>query len=115
MYLPIIDLRGHDVEEIHHDYRSYVMRARLERSNGHHDNQVIWTGAAPLGGDATFTASALAVMNKRLAAIQGDTCPMPVGTAVVKDKAADAHARWPGGAPSGVRSPGLPGVCARHA
>src|SRR5437899_2651377 len=25
MYLPIIDLRGHDVEEIHHDYRSYVM------------------------------------------------------------------------------------------
>src|SRR5206468_2429257 len=51
MYLPIIDLRGHDVEEIHHDYRSYVMRARLERSNGHHDNQVIWTGAAPLAGD----------------------------------------------------------------
>src|SRR5207245_5135106 len=51
MHLPIIDLRGHDVEEIHHDYRSYVMRARLERSNGHHDNQVIWTGAAPLVGE----------------------------------------------------------------
>src|SRR2546429_2290713 len=77
MHLPIIDLRGHDVEEIHHDYRSYVMRARLERSNGHHDNQVIWTGAAPLVGDATFTASALTVMNKWLAAIEADTSPLP--------------------------------------
>jgi len=91
MYLPIIDLRGHDVEEIHHDYRSYVMRARLERSNGHHDNQVIWTGGAPLVGDATFTASALTVMNKWLAAIEADTSPLPLATKVVKDKPAEAH------------------------
>src|SRR5438094_68078 len=91
MYLPIIDLRGHDVEEIHHDYRSYVMRARLERSNGYHDNQVIWTGAAPLVGDATFTASALTVMNKWLAAIEADTSPLPLATKVVKDKPAEAH------------------------
>jgi len=91
MHLPIIDLRGHDVEEIHHDYRSYVMRARLERSNGHHDNQVIWTGAAPLVGDATFTASALTVMDKWLAAIEADTSPLPLATKVVTDKPAEAH------------------------
>src|SRR3989449_9385346 len=91
MYLPIIDLRGHDVEEIHHDYRSYVMRARLERSNGHHDNQVIWTGAAPLVGDATFTARALTAMNKWLAGIETDTSPLPHATAVGKDQPAEAH------------------------
>ena len=33
MHLPIIDLRGHDIAEIHHDYRSYVMRARLDRKS----------------------------------------------------------------------------------
>src|SRR5207245_9838110 len=92
MHLPIIDLRGHDVEEIHHDYRSYVMRARLERSNGHHDNQVIWTGAAPLDGDATFTASELTAMNKWLAAIEADTSPHQVAQTVVKDNhAEDGH------------------------
>src|SRR3989441_742700 len=67
------------------------LRARLERSNGHHDNQVIWTGAAPLVGDATFTASALTVMNKWLAAIEADTSPLSLATKVVKDKPAEAH------------------------
>ena len=31
----------------------YAMRARLDRDNGHHDNQVVFTGARPLVGDPT--------------------------------------------------------------
>jgi len=42
-------------------------------------------------GDATFTASALTVMNKWLAAIEADTSPLPLATKVVKDKPAEAH------------------------
>ena len=41
MTIPILDLRGHDIEEIHHDYRSYVMRARLDKANGNHNNQIM--------------------------------------------------------------------------
>lgn len=91
MHLPIIDLRGHDVEEIHHDYRSYVMRARLDKANGHHDNQVIWVGPAPLVGDAAFPKNALTAMDQWLAAIEADTSDMPYAQKVVKDKPAGAH------------------------
>jgi hypothetical protein len=91
MHLPIIDLRGHDVAEIHHDYRSYVMRARLDRSNGHHDNQVIWTGAVALVGDTAFEANALSAMDKWLAAIEADTSAIPYAAKVAKNKPAEAH------------------------
>jgi hypothetical protein len=91
MHLPIIDLRGHDVAEIHHDYRSYVMRARLDKANGHHDNQVIWTGPVPLVGDAMFEANALTAMDAWLTAIEADTSDLPLERKVVKNKPATAH------------------------
>src|SRR6185369_15126548 len=84
-------LRGHDVAEIHHDYRSYVMRARLDRENGHHDNQVIWVGPAPLVGDAAFAKNALTVMDAWLVAIEADTSGTPYAQKVVNDKPAAAH------------------------
>ena len=91
--VPIIDLRGHDTVEIHHDYRSYVLRARLDRSNGHHDNQVIWTGGIPLVGDTTFAAQALTVMDQWLAAIEADTSDLPLERKVVKHKPEAARDR----------------------
>ncbi len=91
MSLPIIDLRGHDIEEIHHDYRSYVMRARLDRANGQHANQVIWTGPIPLVGDPSFTASALTVMDSWLAAIEADHSALPLAQKVIVNKPAAAH------------------------
>lgn len=91
MHLPIIDLRGHDVAEIHHDYRSYVMRARLDRANGNHDNQVIWVGPVALVGDAAFSANALTVMDQWLAAIEADKSNTPYEQKVAKDKPAAAH------------------------
>ena len=51
--VPIIDLRGsHNFNDIHTDYHSYVMRARLDAANGGHGNQVIWTwdGSISSGG-----------------------------------------------------------------
>ena len=42
--VPIIDLRGSaNVDDIHSDYHSWEMRARLDAANGTHANQVIWT------------------------------------------------------------------------
>ncbi|HUP92172.1 MAG TPA: DUF6351 family protein, partial [Solimonas sp.] len=87
------DLRGHDIAEIHHDYRSYVMRARLDRSNGHHDNQVIWVGPAPLVGDAAFATDALTAMDEWLAAIEADHSDLPYAEKVVANKPAAAHDR----------------------
>jgi hypothetical protein len=87
----IIDIRGHDVEEIHHDYRSYVMRARLDKAHGHHDNQVIWTGPLPLVGDPTFAKNALIVMDEWLAAVEADPRDVPRAQKIVDDKPVTAH------------------------
>ncbi|WP_421710542.1 DUF6351 family protein [Alcanivorax sp.] len=39
------------------------LRARLEQTQGHADNHVIWYGPAPLFGDTVFTTEALLVMD----------------------------------------------------
>ena len=42
----IIDLRGTSNEsDIHTDFHTYAMRARLDKANGGHGNQIIWTFA----------------------------------------------------------------------
>src|SRR5581483_11311771 len=43
----IIDLRGPDPGAFHDAYRAFAVRARLDRENGTHANQVIWEGFAP--------------------------------------------------------------------
>ena len=40
--LAIIDLRGTGNHEIHTDFHSHEHRERLDRANGHHNNQIIW-------------------------------------------------------------------------
>ena len=87
---PIIDLRGHDTSEIHSDFRSYVTRKRLDAVAGGHGNQVIWTGTAPLVGDAAFQSQALDLMNQWLGAIEADTSTAPLAAKVVKAKPAAA-------------------------
>lgn len=88
--VPMIDLRGHDTVEIHHDYRSYVMRARLDAANGHHDNQVIWTGPGALVGHWQFEIQALAVMDAWLSAIEADGSALPLEEKVRRHKPAAA-------------------------
>ena len=91
--VPMIDLRGHSSAEIHHDYRSYTMRERLKKANGHHDNQVIWTGPITLIGDTQFEKQALSVMDEWLAAIEADPSPLPLEQKVVLHKPAAARDR----------------------
>lgn len=45
--VPIIDLRGYsETGEIHTSVYSYTMRSRLDKYNGNHANQIIWTWEA---------------------------------------------------------------------
>ena len=41
----ILHLRPLDISGIHHQFRSWAMRARLDRANGGHGNQAIWYAA----------------------------------------------------------------------
>ena len=54
----IIDLRGPDPGAFHDVYRTYAMRARLERNFGTAANQVLWRGQVPLIGDPRFADEA---------------------------------------------------------
>ena len=55
----IIDLRGPDPGAFHDVYRTYAMRARLERNFGTAANQILWRGQAPLIGDPSFADEAM--------------------------------------------------------
>jgi Tannase-like family of unknown function (DUF6351) len=95
--VPIIDLRGsHNVNDIHSDYHSYVMRARLDAANGNHDNQIIWTWA---GGPGLFqnitpgpdvALESFLLMDRWLSNIEGDGTRAPLSVKVRRDKPADA-------------------------
>lgn len=112
--VPIIDLRGHDQLEIHTDEWSHVLRARLDQANGHHANQVIFTGAIPLMGDPAFACSLgplgelpgvgnvssptelctfnpLLLMDRWLEAIDADDSDAPLAEKVVHHKPAAAR------------------------
>jgi Tannase-like family of unknown function (DUF6351) len=69
----IIDLRGPDPGAFHDAYRSWSVRARLEREEGHFPkNDVIWFGPAPLIGSPTYTTEGLEAMNHWLGAVEAD-------------------------------------------
>lgn len=84
--VPIIDLRGPDPGIAHDAYHSWQMRARLEETQGHADNQVIWYGPAPIFGDSVFTSEALLVMDLWLSEIENDTTATNVAEKVVANK-----------------------------
>jgi hypothetical protein len=89
--VPIIDLRGHDTEEIHEDYRSYSMRSRLSHANGSYANQIIWTGAIPLVGDSDFQRQSFLLMDQWLGAVELDKSNVSLATKIVQDKPASAR------------------------
>jgi uncharacterized tannase-like protein DUF6351 len=95
--VPIIDLRGsHNVNDIHSDFHSYVMRARLDTANGGHGNQIIWTWQ---GGPGLFqnitpppsiAVQSFVLMDQWLTAIKADTRPVPLARKVLLDKPSSA-------------------------
>jgi Tannase-like family of unknown function (DUF6351) len=92
--VPIIDLRGsHNFNDIHTDYHSYGMRARLDAANGGHGNQVIWTwnGATfGIGPPPSIALRSFLLMDRWLSNIESDSRDVPLSQKVLADKPSDA-------------------------
>jgi hypothetical protein len=96
--IPIIDIRlyGDTLPDIHDEYRSFVMRARLTATNGNADNQVILTfprapkPGAGLGASFAMVASTLVPrMDQWLDALSKDTSQRSVLEKIAAAKPAD--------------------------
>ncbi|MEX2459465.1 MAG: DUF6351 family protein [Actinomycetota bacterium] len=87
----IIDLRGPDPGAFHDAYRSFAVRARLEREHGTYENHVIWEGAIPLIGDVNYTVFGLIAMDRWLAAVEKDRRPIPLARKIILNRPADVH------------------------
>jgi hypothetical protein len=88
----IIDLRGPDPGAFHDAYRSWSMRARLERDEGHFPkNDVIWFGEAPLIGDPRYTTEGLQAMDGWLTAVDADHRSIPLADKLAADRPAAVH------------------------
>lgn len=99
--VPIIDLRGyHETSEIHTSFHSYQLRAKLDRDNGTHGNQIIWTfpPSPTILPPPDIALKSLLLMDKWLANIEADSSPAPRAVKVLANKPADAvDACWIGG------------------
>ena len=105
----IIDLRGPDPGAFHDVYRTYALRARLEREHGHANNMALWRGPVPLAGDASFMTDAIIAMDEWLSAIEHDSSRRPLPEKIVLNRPASAADRCVEGAGMGG-SPGQ-GFC----
>jgi hypothetical protein len=107
--LAIIDLRGPDPGAFHDAYRSWAIRARLEREEGHFPkNHVIWFGQTPLIGDPSYTTQGLLAMDRWLSRVEGDHRRIPLEQKVADDRPADVHDRC--SSIDGVEQVNVPGV-----
>jgi hypothetical protein len=88
--VPIVDIRGQDNVEIHADFHSHAMRARLDQANGTHDNQVIWEGARPLVGDPAAFTGAFDLIDRWLGRIEADKSRRSRAAKVRADRPRDA-------------------------
>jgi len=70
----IIDLRGDQNAngDIHSNWRSWAIRSRLDRANGHHGNQVIWATTSNITPGAAQLRRAFLTMDRWLDAVTGD-------------------------------------------
>lgn len=87
----IVDLRGPDPGAFHDAYRAFAVRARLDRENGGHGNQVIWEGFAPIIGDVNYVRTGLLAMDRWLTAVEGDRRPVALARKIIDDRPADVH------------------------
>jgi hypothetical protein len=105
----IIDLRGPDPGAFHDAYRSWTIRARLERAERHFPrNDVIWFGETPLIGDPDYTDQALLAMDRWLSAVEADHRSASLQAKLSEDRPADVHDRCSD--ISGLEQVSVPGV-----
>ena len=88
--VPIIDLRGHDNEEIHLDIDSYVERARIESATGSHRNQALWFELGEDAQDPTVTANAFNQLDLWLASVEADRTSRSLAAKVAATRPATA-------------------------
>lgn len=82
----IIDMRSGDIGGIHHQYRSWVVRARLDREFGGHANQAIWFKSGT-------PAEAYTVMDKWLSAVRADASGAALSAKIAAHRPAAANDR----------------------
>jgi len=82
----IIDLRGPDPGAFHDVFRTYAMRARLERNFGTAANQVLWRGQAPLIGDPSFADDSVFAIDRWLARVHADHRKVPLARKIIEGK-----------------------------
>ena len=104
----IIDLRGPDPGAFHDAYRSWTIRARLEREHGHSKNHVIWFGHVPLFGDPRYESEAILASDRWLAAVEADKSRTPLAAKIVANRPEDVQDRC--SQIPGVESVVVPGV-----
>jgi hypothetical protein len=107
--LAIIDLRGPDPGAFHDAYRSWAIRARLEREEGHFPrNHVIWFGQAPLIGDPNWTTEGLLAMDRWLTKVEADHRSVTLEQKVAEDRPEDIKDRC--SQIAGVEQVNVPGI-----
>ena len=117
--VPIIDLRAYsETGEIHTSFYSYKMRARLDKANGGHGNELLWTfpAAEPILGvtpPQDITLKSFLLMDQWLSRIEADKSGAPAAQKVVRDKPADAVDACFVGPPGGAE-PGAPSAGGSH-
>ena len=94
----IIDLRGPDPGAFHDVYRTYIMRARLEREHGTAANQLLWRGQVPLLGDTAFADESIIAMDEWLANVERDERDVPLAQKILSGKPAGLGDRCTDGA-----------------
>ena len=110
--MAIIDLRGPDPGAFHDAYRSWAIRARLEREHGTFANQAIWFGEVPLIGGADYTTQGLLAMDRWLSAVEADRSRAPLARKIIENRPQDITDRCsqiPG--VEAVQVPGQGAVC----
>jgi hypothetical protein len=104
----IIDLRGPDPGAFHDAYRSWAIRARLEREHGTYANQVIWFGAVPLMGDVNYANEALVAMDRWLSAVESDNGTGSLASKIIRDRPGNVNDRC--SQIAGLELVSLPGI-----
>ena len=85
----IIDCRGPDEGLFHDAYRAFAVRARLDRANGGHGNQLIWEGPVSLIADPQCERNSFLTMDRWLTAVENDSSQRSLERKIVRDKPAD--------------------------
>lgn len=82
----IIDCRGPNPDLAHDAYRAFAVRARLDRANRTHANQLIWEGPVQLIASTACQQDALQAMDGWLGRVSADHRTLPLNAKIIRDR-----------------------------